>query len=251
MKKKEIKLNLKNVKAKILYHKYQNFNVNTLLVSFNQKRRLISTLDGYRKVSFVANHYQPFKLSQITMNNYDAFKEEFPKILGIPQNDLSFLSTGANMNNLAVCERFYRDRKVCCLATGGVGNALRSGVDEANWVEQDGAFTSTLGTINIILLTNVTLTDGAMARAIITATEAKTAALQDMDARSSVSPKLQATGTGTDNIIVVSGTDLDKKVRYTGGHVKIGELIGVTTKIAVAETIKKHEAAVIRATNTN
>jgi adenosylcobinamide hydrolase len=247
MKKKEIKLNLKNVKAEVLYHKYQNFDVNTLLVSFNQKRRVISTLDGYREVRFVANHYQPFKLSQITMHNYDAFKEDFPTVLGIPQSDLSFLSTGANMNNLAVCEKSYRDRKVCCLATGGAGNALRSGVDEANWVEQDGTYAKVLGTINIILLTNVTLTDGALARTIITATEAKSAALQDIDARSSVSPKLQATGTGTDNMIVVSGTDPDKKVRYTGGHVKIGELIGATTKIAVAETIKKHEAAVAKA----
>jgi adenosylcobinamide amidohydrolase len=85
-----------------------------------------------------------------------------------------------------------------------------------------------------------------MARSIITATEAKTAALQDMDARSSISPENQATGTGTDNMIVVSGTDVDKKIRHTGGHTKMGELIGVTTKIAVAETIKKHEASIAK-----
>ena len=95
-------------------------------------------------------------------------------------------------------------------------------------------------------MTNVTLTDGALAKAIITATEAKTAALQDMDARSSVSPESQATGTGTDNMIVVSGVDPVKKVRTTGGHSKMGELIGVTTKVAVYETIKKHEAMLAR-----
>lgn len=241
MKKKEIKLKLENVKAEVLYHKYRNVDVNTLLVSFREKRRVISTLDGYRKVRFVANSYQPLELSQITMNNYTILEEEFPKVLGIPRSDLSFLSTGANMNNLAVCEKSYQDRIVCCLATGGVGNALRSGVDEANWVEQDGTYVNILGTINIILLTNVTLSDGAMARAIITATEAKTAALQDMDARSSVSPENQATGTGTDNMIVVSGTDPDKKVRRLGGHTKMGELIGASTKIAVAEAIKKQD----------
>ncbi|MCW4015968.1 MAG: adenosylcobinamide amidohydrolase [Candidatus Bathyarchaeota archaeon] len=240
MKKKEIKLNLENVKAEVLYHKYQNVDVNTLLVSFNQKRRVISTLDGYREVRFVANHYQPFELSQSTMQNYDEFTENFPNVLGLPSEDLTFLSTGANMNNLAVCEKSYRDRIVCCLATGGVGNALRSGVDKVDWIEQDGKYVK-LGTINIILLTNVTLSDGAMARSIITATEAKTAALQDMDARSSISPENQATGTGTDNMIVISGTDPDKKVRHTGGHTKLGELIGASTKIAVAETIRKHE----------
>ena len=128
------------------------------------------------------------------------------------------------------------------MATGGIGNALRAGVDKADWIEKDGQYLTTLGTINIILLTNVTLTDGALARTIITGTEAKTAALQDMDARSSISPQNMATGTGTDNMIVVSGTDPDKKVRHTGGHTKLGELIGATTKVAVAETIKKHEA---------
>lgn len=82
-----------------------------------------------------------------------------------------------------------------------------------------------------------------MARTIITATEAKTATLQDMDARSSVSPENQATGTGTDNMIVVSGNMPNKPILSTGGHTKIGELIGASTKIAVAETIKRHEAS--------
>jgi adenosylcobinamide amidohydrolase len=244
MKKKEIKIHIENIKAEVLYHKFRNVNVNTLLVSFGEKRRVISTLDGYRKVSYVANSYQPSELSEGIMKNYSTFEEDFPKALGIPRSDIAVLSTGANMDNLAINEKMYQDRIVCCLATGGVGNALRAGVDEVNWMEQEGSFTKTLGTINIIILTNVTLSDGAMARAIISATEAKTVAVQDLDARSSISPENQATGTGTDNMIVVSGTDPDKKVRFAGGHTKIGELIGITTKIAVAETIKKHELAV-------
>ncbi|HDQ05438.1 MAG TPA: hypothetical protein ENN36_01790 [Candidatus Bathyarchaeota archaeon] len=244
MKKREIKLKLEDVKAEILYHTFQNFEVNTLLVSFGEKRRILSTWDGYREVSFVANHYQPPGLSEVTMMDYPSFEEKFPAVLGIPRGDLSFLSTAANMENLAVCEQSYQDLMVSCLATGGVGNALRSGVDGANWLEQqDGKFVKALGTINIILLTNANLSDGAMARAIITATEAKTAALQDMDARSSVSPENQATGTGTDNMIIVSGKELGRPIRYTGGHSKIGELIGSSTKQAVAEAIKKQESS--------
>ena len=246
LKKKVIRLKLQNVKAEVLYHKYRNVDVNTLLISFNEKRRIISTMNGYDEVHFVANSYQPDELSQIIINDYETFEKDFPRVLGISCSDLSFLSTGANMNNLAVCEKTYQNRIVCCLATGGVGNALRSGVDKADWFEQDGIYAKAIGTINIILLTNVTLTDGALAKAIITATEAKTAALQDMNARSSVSPENQATGTGTDNIIVVSGLDLDKKVRTTGGHSKMGELIGATTIVAVAETIRKHEAMLAR-----
>jgi adenosylcobinamide amidohydrolase len=242
MKKRGIKLKLEDVKAEILYHKFQNFEVNTLLVSFGEKRRILSTWDGYREVSFVANTYQPPALSEVTMMNYQKFEETFPAVLGIPRSDLSFLSTIANMENVAVCEKSYRSLIVSCLATGGVGNALRSGVDKADWMEQDGNFVKTLGTINIILLINANLSDGAMARAIITATEAKTAALQDMDARSSVSPENQATGTGTDNMIVVSGK-LGRQIRYTGGHTKIGELIGASTKLAVAEAIKKQSSS--------
>ena len=41
---------------------------------------------------------------------------------------------------------------------------------------------------------------------LYTATEVKTDALPDMDAWSSVSPKSQVIGTGTDNMIVVSGS---------------------------------------------
>ena len=246
MEKKPIKVSLEGVKVEVLYHRFRGADVNTLLVSFDQKRRLISTLDGYRQVSFVANSYQPLELSEQIMKDYDAFEQDFPKALGISQEDLSFISTNANMNNLAVCEKSFQGRTVCCLATGGVGNALRSGVDSANWMENDGRYMKTLGTINIILLTNVTLSDGALARTIIWATEAKTAALQDMDARSSVSPENLATGTGTDNMIVVSGVDPDMKVKYAGGHTKLGELIGFTTKTAVDETIKKHEAMIAR-----
>jgi len=249
MKKREIRLKLEDVKAEVIYHVYQSFEVNTLLVSFGAKRRVLSTWEGFKKANFVANSYHPSGLSEVTMHNYEDFEEKFPVNLGIPRDDLALLSTGANMDNLAVCEKSYRDLTVCCLATGGVGNALRSGVDVTNWIEQEGTYLNTLGTINIIILTNATLTDGAMARAIITATEAKTAALQDIDARSSVSPENQATGTGTDNILIVSGTDPDKKIRFTGGHSKIGELIGVSTKIAVAETIRKHEAAMSKKSN--
>jgi adenosylcobinamide amidohydrolase len=146
------------------------------------------------------------------------------------------------MDNLAVCETSYQEFKVCCLATAGAkGNALRTGVNVASYVERAGNFVSTGGTINVILLTNATLSDGAMAGAIITATEAKTAALQDLNVKSTSTPQNQATGTGTDNIIVVSGKGLGKALRLASGHTKIGELIGFSTKTAVTEALKKHD----------
>lgn len=242
MKEKKLNLELKEVEAKVVYHNYEGFDLNTLLVSFGEKRRVLSTWDGYREVKFVGNNYTPAKLSQRTMKNYDDFQKKFPLALGVPPEEISFLSTGVDMDNLAVCETSYQEFKVCCLATAGArNNALRTGVDVASYVERDGNFEFASGTINVILLTNATLSDGAMARAIITVTEAKTVALQDLDYRSTSIPKMQATGTGTDNLIVVSGKGLGKPLRMTSGHTKIGELIGFSTKAAVAEALKKHD----------
>jgi adenosylcobinamide hydrolase len=240
---KKIALSLDDVEAKVIYHVYEGFKLNTLVVSFREKRHVLSTWDGYRAVMFVGNNYTPLGLSKHTMKNqnYEEFQKNFPLTLGIHPDEIAFLSTGVDMDNLAICEKSYEEFTVCCLATAGAkDNALRTGVDVAAYVERDGKFMSTLGTINVILLTNATLTNGAMARAIITATEAKTAALQDLNVKSTYSQN-QATGTGTDNVIVVSGNGLGKPLRITSGHTKMGELIGFSTKTAVAEALKNHD----------
>ena len=241
-KEKNLSLALKDVEAKVVYLTYEGFDLNTLLVSFEGKRRVLSTWSGLRETKFVGNVYTSLTLSQHTMKNYEEFQRKFPLTLGIRPEEISFLSTGVDMDNMAVCEKSYQEFKVCCLATAGAkGNALRTGVDVADYVERDGNFVSASGTINVIILTNASLTDGAMARAIVTVTEAKTAALQDLDVRSTYTPQNQATGTGTDNVIIVSGSGSGKALRLTSGHTKIGELIGSSTKLAVAEALKKHD----------
>jgi len=241
MKERKINIQLEGVEVKVVYHTYEGFDLNTLLVSFGEKRRVLSTLDGFKKVKFVANNYTPLRLSERTMMNYKAFKRKLPLALGINPGDIAFMSTGVNMDNAAFHKSFFQEFKVCCIATAGAkGNALRTGVDKASYFERDGKFFSTQGTINLILLTNANLSGGAMARAIITATEAKTAALQDLNVRSTSTPQHQATGTGTDNVIVVSGTE-GKPLQTTSGHIKIGELMGFSTKNAVTEALKKHD----------
>jgi adenosylcobinamide amidohydrolase len=246
MEKRIIDLKIEGAKAEILYHEYRNCDMKTLLVSFNEeKRRVLSTWDGYRLVKFVGNVSFPQFLSikHYDIFEFDKFELELPQSLGINPEEISFLSTGADIDNFAVCERSYKEFSVCCLATGGTDNALRSGVDGANYIERIGKFEYTPGTINMIILFTVALSDGAMARAIITATEAKTAALQDLGIKSAYSPENLATGTGTDNIIIVSGRDSETPLRWTGGHTKIGELIGVSARLAVIEALEKQEGA--------
>jgi adenosylcobinamide hydrolase len=239
-----LNLKLKEAKARVIYHKYENVPLNLTFVSFNERRRVLSTLDGLREVSNVGNVYVPDPLSKshMTLQSYEQFERRLPRTLGLRRRDFTFMSTGVDMEKVAVCEKTYGDFHVCCIATGGArNNALRIGVDVGDWVENQTQMKLASGTINIILLTNVSLTWGAMARAIMTATEAKTAALQDLDYKSTPSPQVQATGTGTDSMIVVSGVNPDIVIRHTGGHTKIGELIGFTAKAAVTEALKKHD----------
>jgi len=141
------------------------------------------------------------------------------------------LFTGANMDNLSVQKVEEDGFVVYALVTAGVrGNAQRMSKDRGNFKEP--------GTINIILLTNRYLTPRAMTRAIITATEAKTAALQDLDIRSTQNPLAwQATGTGTDEIIVVSGRG--PEANLTGGHSKLGELIARAVYAGVLDAVRK------------
>jgi adenosylcobinamide hydrolase len=243
---KENRLNLplKDEDARVIYHKYENTWLNLTLVSFREKRRVLSTLDGVREVRHVANVYVPVPLSTryMTLQSYDRFARRLPGTLGIRRRDITFISTGVDMEKVAVCEEKYGDLHACCIATAGAkNNALRTGVDAGDWVENHTCMKPASGTINIILLTNASLSWGAMARVIMTATEAKTVALQDLDYKSTPSPQLQATGTGTDSMIVVSGINPDMVIRHTGGHTKMGELIGVATKTAVTEALKKQD----------
>jgi adenosylcobinamide hydrolase len=243
-KEKILGLECEDAHARVVYHRYDGIVLNTTLVSFSEKRRVLSTVDGIKQVKNVANVYLPKSLSNsiMTIQKYDKFIRRLPTTLGLRRSDTIFLSTGVNMENVAFRKESYGDFQVCCIATGGaLDNALRTGEDEGKWIEKEAGFQPKPGTINMILLTNASLTWGAMARAIITATEAKTAALQDLKYRSTASPKIQATGTGTDSMIVVSGVNPDLVIRHTGGHTKMGELIGFASKKAVTEALMKYD----------
>ena len=146
--------------------------------------------------------------------------------------------TGADMDHLSIQTRRFKALTVTALVTAGVrSNAMRMSKDVGRYYEPDP------GTINILLLTNCRLTPRAMARAIITATEAKTAALQDLDIRSAYTGRVhQATGTGTDNILVAEGDGI--RIDNAGGHSKMGELMAKAVYHGVKEAIFKQNGIV-------
>jgi len=96
----------------------------------------------------------------------------------------------------------------------------------------EGRFIKADGTVNILLLINADLSKGALARSIITCTEAKTAVLQELLVPSCYSCGL-ATGSGTDGIIIVADPSSSVKLTEAGKHYKLGELIGRTVMDAV------------------
>ncbi|OPY64244.1 MAG: Adenosylcobinamide amidohydrolase [Syntrophorhabdaceae bacterium PtaU1.Bin034] len=230
----------------------------TLVVRFLERRRVLSTNDGMTDAMAVANHAaHPHLWSRIdeTMKTdhevggiryMRMIRERTARQAGLRSEDISLMGTAADMDNMAVVTKTFGPFVVTALVTAGArGNAVRTGVDEGTYTEPE-PFAETPvpakepepGTINIMLLCNARITDGGLARAIITATEAKTAALEDLKVPSTYTKNVQATGTGTDSMIVVSGTS-GPLVTYPGGHSRIGELMGKAVYEAVVEALGK------------
>ena len=221
----------------------------TLVIEFEKKRKVLSTREGFKTVNFVGNHSIPVPFWD-KVHNYKDYEKQVLGKIDIKKEDIALLSTGANMDNLAVAKEEFDEFYTIAFTTAGAKfNAIRLGDEEADYIEKDfktykivdGKLIpkEEIGTVNIIVITNANLTDGALARAIITITEAKTNAFQELNIKSTKHPELQATGTGTDNIVVVGG--FGKKMDYTGGHTKIGEMIAKCVKRSVKEALIKQD----------
>ncbi|AFM26015.1 adenosylcobinamide amidohydrolase [Desulfomonile tiedjei] len=216
--------------AQVIDASIHDFPTQTLLIDFTEPMSCVNSCAGSAtRITTVGNHYFSAPLWTIGHStSIDSLKNKVCTLSTRRPESTSLLYTGAKMDNLSIQRTDYKDMVVYALVTAGVEtNAICSSVDEGKFYEP--------GTINIIILTNMRLTARAQARAIISATEAKSAALQDLDIRSSYSPRYQATGTGTDEVLVVEGRG--KTVENTGGHSKLGELIAKGVYQGVKESI--------------
>jgi adenosylcobinamide amidohydrolase len=185
---------------------------------------------------------------ELALKNPHEYRRTVCTPYGLPPEQCVMLGTAANMNNLAIRHASYRDLVVVAVCTGGVEtNAGRSG-DPAFHHEADGVFFSVEddenassaverhGTINTMVFINRELIPGAMIRAVMTATEAKTALLQELLVHSRYSDGL-ATGTGTDQIAIASQLGGGSPLTSSGNHTKLGELIGKTVHDAIAQAL--------------
>jgi adenosylcobinamide hydrolase len=144
------------------------------------------------------------------------------------------MMTAASMDSFRVVRSVQQGVDVIVLVTSGLSNARRAG-DYAEHRKIMGAV-SDPGTINIICLTSAGMVPAAMIEAVMTVTEAKAAALQNLDIKSPISNQ-PATGTGTDSIAIAADPKAEK-MQYCGKHVLFGEILARLVIEALTSSIK-------------
>lgn len=219
----------------------------SIVINFCDKRKVLSTSHingGYREnLTSVFNFDSTPGEGKSYGWRSDTYTDELKlvaKELGLDPETTAGISTAVSMENASIATASYQDLTVTAIATGGIEvNGGRVG-DPASFHETKGEVVMIeAGTINIILSINAVLPPGTLARAMVTCTEAKTAALQELMARSMFSKGL-ATGSGTDETIVICNSDGDNPLNFAGKHSKLGELIGTTVLRAVKEALFLH-----------
>ena len=189
-------------------------------------------------------HYR--KSLDLAISNPAEYLESICRKENLPSEKSACLSTATNMHHAVIESAKYQDIEVIAATTAGVEtNAIRA-ADPASYYEIDGRFEiidkkdyPSEGTINIMVFINKELNPGAMVSAIMTATEAKVTALQELSVNSRYSSGL-ATGTGTDQIGIACKLGGKIPLSNADKHSKLGELIGSTVKLTVKKTLELH-----------
>lgn len=218
----------------------------SIVILFKQPRKVLSTSvynGGYSEnLTAVFNHdCNPGAGMACTLRapTYEEHMKLVAKDIGLDPDTVSGIGTAASMENVAIKSEAYANLTVTVLATGGVEvNGGRVGDPATYFQPVEKSAISKPGTINIMLLIDSDMPPGTLARALVTCTEAKTAALQELMAGSNYSSGL-ATGSGTDQTIIIANPASKLYLESAGKHSKLGELIGRTVKQAVKEALKK------------
>ncbi|WNS75910.1 adenosylcobinamide amidohydrolase [Bacillus sp. DTU_2020_1000418_1_SI_GHA_SEK_038] len=168
--------------------------------------------------------------------NYDCIdhrKEmvEYLKAHGFESGETVGMMTAVMLQDVSF--QLYRDESFAAfvIVTAGVGNA----VDAAKANEH--VFQLQPGTINTWVFVSGDMTEEAIIQSIMTATEAKVKALQDLEVKDPVTGTI-ATGTSTDSILIAS-TQRGQKLEYAGTITPLGKMIGKGVYECTREAIQK------------
>lgn len=153
---------------------------------------------------------------------------EYIRSIRLAPESTAGMMTAVDLRDAVGIAAEHRDFRMFVLATVGVRNASRGGV------RYDTLFPAYHpGTINLMLLMDTSVTPGALLNAIVTATEAKAAALQDEKVEDS--DGRPATGTTTDAVLAAATQSAAYGVthRYMGVSTEIGSALGQAVYEAV------------------
>jgi adenosylcobinamide hydrolase len=225
----------------IVYRYYKS-----IVINFGQPRKVLSTSvqnGGYREdLTAVFNNDCNPGAGMACILRAPTYEEHLRLLsdeLGIDPNTVSGIATAASMKNVSIQSEDYENLTVTALVTGGVEvNGGRVGDPATYFKPNEKDKVEKPGTINIMLVLDADMLPGTLARAMVTCTEAKTAALQELMAGSNYSQGL-ATGSGTDGTIVIANPSSPLYLESAGKHSKLGELIGRVVKKAVKEALLK------------
>ncbi|WP_406535386.1 adenosylcobinamide amidohydrolase [Methanobrevibacter sp.] len=213
----------------------------TILVNFKHNRNGVSsselnggTCELYKSV--FNQHLSQEKIDYLESHDICEYLINECSLMDIDSNYSTGLITLANMNNSSIITQSFKNIEVTAISTAGVRtNASKAG-DPASYWQENGEFH--FGTINIILLINAKLSKSTLMESFMTATEAKTVALNNLKIPSQYSNGY-ATGTGTDGLCIFSNLDSDDEITNAGKHSKLGELIGKAVIESVTKAIGK------------
>lgn len=186
---------------------------------------------GLGKAKAVLNVHVPESYDQKLLHEHpEQIISEAARKIGLnPQQSVGMI-TAADISKFSAKTINKDDLTVGAIVTAGCSLAETAG-------ENVEVSLTVPGTINIIVAIDGNPTESCLLQAFITATEAKTASLRDLDVRSTYTGDL-ATGTITDSLTVVS-TSKGQKIKYGGPASKLGKLVGCCTREAVKDAILK------------
>ena len=167
-------------------------------------------------------------------DNPDAYIVDAAKKCGFRENFIGMV-TAAAVGSFSLVSKRNGELAVSVIVTAADNEG-----NTCNFAESAGEAIETKhieGTINIIVVIDGNPTESCMASTLITATEAKMAALRELDIRSRFSGD-QATGTVTDSVVVAE-TGRGAPIVYAGPASKLGQLVGYCTRKAVKEAVMK------------
>lgn len=179
-----------------------------LLITFDRPHLSLSTAiygGGFKNIRYALNR----RLTEFYKSEKDfpggsvrAYLKQCALSSGAVPEESAVLLTAATVNLYSHKTIKSGPILVEILTTGGVEKTACRASSPALYREEEGHF-SPLGTINMMVIFQGRLPHGIMARALITLTEGKTAALQDLGI-ADVNNGLPATGTGTDGITFIT-----------------------------------------------